>query len=100
MQRDAPRLSSPSSASCLTCACAASLRGCTSSPELAGDVEEQAVVDAARAQGIALEGVCAYRVLTAPPPAMLTLGYANVSEPAIARAIATLAEAIAGVRTR
>ena len=68
--------------------------------ELAGDVAEQAVVDAARARGIALEGVAAYRVVTAPTPAMLALGYANVSEPAIAHAIAALAESIASVRTR
>ncbi|MEA2190560.1 MAG: GntR family transcriptional regulator / MocR family aminotransferase [Solirubrobacteraceae bacterium] len=68
--------------------------------ELTADVEEQAVVDAARSRGIALEGVCAYRVDSAPPPAMLALGFANVAEPAIGRAIATLAEAIASVRTR
>jgi GntR family transcriptional regulator/MocR family aminotransferase len=68
--------------------------------ELPADVEEQAVVDAARSRGIALEGVCAYRVVSAPPPAMLALGYANVAEPAIDRAIATLAEAIASVRRR
>jgi GntR family transcriptional regulator/MocR family aminotransferase len=66
--------------------------------ELPGDLEEDAVVDAARERGIALEGVCAYRVLSSPPPAMLALGYANVSEPAIAHAIATLAEAVASVR--
>lgn len=65
--------------------------------ELPGDVAEQAVVDAARARGIALEGVGAYRVVTAPRPAMLALGYANVSEPAIARAIAALAEALGSV---
>lgn len=68
--------------------------------ELPGDLEEDAVVDAARARGIALEGVSAYRVVTTPPPAMLALGYANVSEPAISPAIKTLAEAIAGVRRR
>jgi GntR family transcriptional regulator/MocR family aminotransferase len=67
--------------------------------ELPGDVGEQAVVDEARARGLALEGVSSYRVVSAPAPAMLALGYANVSEPAIVRAIATLAEAIARVRT-
>jgi GntR family transcriptional regulator/MocR family aminotransferase len=66
--------------------------------ELASDLDEDAVVDAARARGIALEGVSSYRVLTTPPPAMLALGYANLSEPAIARAIGTLAEAVADVR--
>lgn len=68
--------------------------------ELPGDVAEDAVVSAARARGIALEGVCAYRVITKPPPAMLALGYANVSEPSIPHAIKTLAEAVAGVRAR
>ena len=66
--------------------------------ELADDLEEAAVVDAARARGIALEGVCAYRVVSTPPPAMLALGYANVSEPSIAKAIGTLAEAVGAAR--
>jgi GntR family transcriptional regulator/MocR family aminotransferase len=66
--------------------------------ELPDDLEENAVVDAARARGIALEGICAYRIVTTPPPAMLALGYANLAEAATPRAIATLAEAIASAR--
>jgi GntR family transcriptional regulator/MocR family aminotransferase len=65
---------------------------------MAADLEEEAVVAAARARGIALEGVSSYRVATRPPPAMLALGYANLSEPAIAGAIGMLAEAVASVR--
>jgi GntR family transcriptional regulator/MocR family aminotransferase len=66
--------------------------------ELAADLGEEEVVAAARARGIALEGVSSYRVATRPPPAMLALGYANLSEPAIAGAIGMLAEAVASVR--
>jgi GntR family transcriptional regulator/MocR family aminotransferase len=61
-------------------------------------VEEAAVVEAARARGIALEGVSSYRVVSPPRPAMLALGYANMPEAAIPPAVAALAEAVASVR--
>jgi GntR family transcriptional regulator/MocR family aminotransferase len=68
--------------------------------EMREDVEEAAVVDAARARGIALEGVSSFRAQTPPRPAMLALGYANVPEAAIPHAVAALAEAVASVSTR
>lgn len=50
-------------------------------------LDEQAVLDAARARGIALDG------LGAAQPA-LVVGYANVAEPAVAAAVAALAAAV------
>lgn len=50
-------------------------------------VDEQGVLSAAAARGIALEG------LADPPRAGLVLGYANVPEPAIERGVRFLAEA-------
>jgi GntR family transcriptional regulator/MocR family aminotransferase len=66
--------------------------------ELPEGVEEGGVLEAARARGIALEGVSAYRVVSPPRPAMLALGYANMPEAAIGAAVAALAEAVASVR--
>ena len=56
--------------------------------------DERATVLAARERGIALDGLAAFRVAGAPGPAALVLGYANLSEDAIARAVAELARAL------
>jgi len=61
--------------------------------------DEDAVLSAAAARGVGVEGFATH-VVARPAPAGLVLGYGNVSEPAIAKAIALLAEAVAGVRDR
>jgi GntR family transcriptional regulator / MocR family aminotransferase len=55
---------------------------------------ERATVLAAARRGVAVEGLADFRHSAAPAPAALVLGYANLPEPAIARAIAELARAL------
>lgn len=54
--------------------------------------DEAAVVSAAAAQGVGVVGLASHRVAGSGPPG-LVLGYANLSEPAIERGVAVLAEA-------
>ena len=61
------------------------------------DVAETVLVDAAREQGVRVEGMGSYRI-AAPPTggsasAMLLLGYGRLAEAAIPAAVASLAEA-------
>ena len=56
--------------------------------------DERATVLAARERGIALDGLAAFRHKQAGGPASLVLGYANLPEAAITRAIAELARAL------
>ena len=57
--------------------------------------DERATVAAARERGIAVEGLAEFRrTRAAPAPAALVLGYANLPEDAITRAVAELAEVV------
>jgi len=56
--------------------------------------DERATVLAARERGIAIDGLAAFRRTEARGPAGLVLGYANLPEAAIARAIAELAHVL------
>jgi GntR family transcriptional regulator/MocR family aminotransferase len=58
---------------------------------LPAGADERATVLAARGRGIAVEGLGEFRHSPAAAPAALVLGYANLPEPAIARAIRELA---------
>jgi GntR family transcriptional regulator/MocR family aminotransferase len=60
--------------------------------ELPPGVDEQALVTAAQARDVAVEGIGAHRL--GDGPAGLILGYASLPEPAIARGVALLAEAM------
>jgi GntR family transcriptional regulator / MocR family aminotransferase len=63
--------------------------------ELPGGVDEGAAVAAAARRGVAVYGMRGYRALAADAPAALVLGYAALSEPAIAAGIAELGRALA-----
>jgi GntR family transcriptional regulator/MocR family aminotransferase len=64
--------------------------------ELPGGRSEAALLRAAAAAGVWIEGLSAHRAEPEPDAAPgLLLGYANASEPALARGVARLAEAIA-----
>jgi GntR family transcriptional regulator/MocR family aminotransferase len=56
--------------------------------------DERATILAARRGGVAVEGLSEFRHTALAAPAALVLGYANLPEPAIARAIAELARAL------
>ena len=60
--------------------------------ELPPGVNEQALVTAAQARDLGVEGLASHRVGEAP--AGLILGYGSLPEPAIARGVALLAEAM------
>ena len=62
-------------------------------------VNEEELLRAAAAAGVALQGLGALRVASAGPPG-LVLGYAHLTEPAIARAVAALGEVVQAVRGR
>jgi GntR family transcriptional regulator/MocR family aminotransferase len=89
----------------LVAALAASLPGATLSgipggvyalALLPGDVSEPAVLRAAAAAGVWAEGLASHRVTGADAdPTGILLGYANLSEPALARAVGLVGEAIA-----
>ncbi len=55
-------------------------------------LNERALVDAAAARGVGIEGLSLHRFAGDGPPA-LVIGYAGLSEPALERAVALLAEA-------
>jgi GntR family transcriptional regulator/MocR family aminotransferase len=54
--------------------------------------DEQAIVEAARARSIGLHGMSSYRLRGATGPPQLVLGFGNLTEPAIQRGIATVAD--------
>ena len=56
--------------------------------------DERATVRAAAARGIAIDGLADFHRARAPEHPSLVLGYGNVSEPAIARGIAELAQTL------
>jgi GntR family transcriptional regulator/MocR family aminotransferase len=58
--------------------------------------DEAAVVRAAAARGVGVEGLGRFRVGPASSAPGLVLGYANLPEPAIVRAVADLAAAVVG----
>jgi GntR family transcriptional regulator/MocR family aminotransferase len=64
---------------------------------LPANLDEAAVVSAAAARGVGVEGLSWHR-LAAAGPAGLVLGFANLSEPAIQRGVRLLAEAVAAAR--
>jgi GntR family transcriptional regulator/MocR family aminotransferase len=59
---------------------------------LPAGVDEPAVVEAARARGIGLQGLREHRLL--PGPAALLLGYGRIAEPAIEPGVRELAAAV------
>ncbi len=59
---------------------------------LPAGLAERAVVDAARDRSVGLYGMSRYRADAATDPAELVLGFGNLNEGAIARAIATVAD--------
>jgi GntR family transcriptional regulator / MocR family aminotransferase len=61
--------------------------------ELPGIGEEPAILRAAAAVGVGVEGLAACRISATGPPGLL-LGYANLSEPAIERGIELLGSAL------
>jgi len=60
------------------------------------DLDEEAVVAAARRAGVGVYGLAPYRMVPGPPA--LLFGYAGLNEPAIAEGIGLLARAVAEVR--
>ncbi|HWT93911.1 MAG TPA: PLP-dependent aminotransferase family protein, partial [Solirubrobacteraceae bacterium] len=64
--------------------------------ELPPDADEAATVDAAAASGVLVEGLRENCLAVAPRPPALLLGYAALSEPALARAAELLAARIEG----
>jgi GntR family transcriptional regulator/MocR family aminotransferase len=64
---------------------------------LPGDVEEHALVMAAAARGVGVEGVALHRFRPDGPSGVL-LGYGNLAEPAIEQGVRLLGEALAEVR--
>jgi GntR family transcriptional regulator/MocR family aminotransferase len=54
--------------------------------------DEPTIVEAARARSIGLYGMSSYRPSGRPGPPQLVLGFGNLTEPAIARGIAAVAE--------
>ena len=64
-------------------------------------VAEDALIDAALERGVRVEGVGSFRVVATPDnpdaAATLLLGYGRLAEPAIAKAVASLAEATRAV---
>jgi GntR family transcriptional regulator / MocR family aminotransferase len=63
---------------------------------LPGGVREAAVLRAAAAAGVWAEGLASHRITGGDEhPTGILLGYANLSEPALARAVALLGEALA-----
>ena len=63
-------------------------------------VDEAAVVRAAAARGVGVDGLARFRAVPAAGPPALVMGYANLPEPAIVRAVAELAEVVAGRTAR
>jgi GntR family transcriptional regulator / MocR family aminotransferase len=74
---------------------AAGFHGVVRLPE---DLEEEAVVSAARARSIGLYGMSAFRANGATRPPELVLGFGNVSESAIKRGIAAIGDLLQGKR--
>ncbi len=60
--------------------------------ELRDGADERAIVEQARARSIGLYGMSAYRPSGRDGPPQLVLGFGNVTEPAIERGIATIAD--------
>jgi GntR family transcriptional regulator/MocR family aminotransferase len=63
--------------------------------DLPADLDEDAVMAAAAARGVGLDGLGEQRMTPGPPG--LILGYGRIAEPAIDRGVARLAEAIGAV---
>lgn len=62
--------------------------------ELPGELDERAVVRAAAARGVRVEGLAQHRFEREGKPPMLLLGYASLTEQAIRRGVAELAVAV------
>jgi GntR family transcriptional regulator/MocR family aminotransferase len=60
--------------------------------DLGSDADEGAIVDAARARSVGLYGMGLFRLSDAAGPPQLVLGFGNLSDAAIARGIATIAD--------
>ena len=69
---------------------------CSSSCELPDGVDEPALLRAAAARGVGVEGLSLHRFTAGGPPGVL-LGYGNLSEPAIEQGVRLLGEAYAEV---
>ena len=63
---------------------------------LPGDVDEHALVVAAAARGVGVEGLALHRFIPSGGPG-LVLGYGNLAEPAIEQGVRLLAQAYAEV---
>jgi GntR family transcriptional regulator / MocR family aminotransferase len=77
--------------------------GCHAQLRLPDETSERAVVAAAAAMGVRVNGLAHYRFASAetePRPPALVLGFGNVSERQIRRGIRTLAEAVRHTRSR
>ena len=61
---------------------------------LPDEVDEPALLAAAAARGVGMEGLASHRFTHGGPPGVL-LGYGNLSEPAIAHGVRLIAEALA-----
>ena len=62
---------------------------------LDAEIDEQALLSAAAARGVGVEGMSWHRIGEGPDdPSGLVLGFANLSERAIERGVAVLADAI------
>jgi GntR family transcriptional regulator/MocR family aminotransferase len=66
---------------------------------LPGDLDEQAVVEAARRRGVAAYGLAQYRVSNEGREGLI-FGYATLGERAIVEGVATVADAVAEVRSQ
>jgi GntR family transcriptional regulator/MocR family aminotransferase len=66
--------------------------------ELAGEVDEAALVAAAARRGVGIEPLSLHRFTASPRPAGLVLGFGCLAETAIAQGIRRLGEAMAEVR--
>jgi GntR family transcriptional regulator / MocR family aminotransferase len=59
---------------------------------LAGEADEQAIVNQARDRSVGLYGMCSYRPSGISGPPQLVLGFGNLSEPAIERGITVVSD--------
>lgn len=68
--------------------------GCHTVLLLPPDVDEDAVVEAARAQGVAVTGLRQYRLTPTPADPALLLAFGNLSERQLVRGVHAIAEAV------
>lgn len=67
--------------------------------ELPADVDEPALLAAAAARGVGMEGLSWHRFTHGGPPGLL-LGYGNLPEPAIEHGVRMIGEALASIQSR